>query len=456
MSVALRRLLLEAAAPVVFGLTVLAVALGSSSVPEVSRVGLPLRWVMLALLVLVAVALVSRRNLRPRGLAGLFVPPAVLVVLAVLSTAWSVDPELTLARALTLGAALSATAGLALAADHAPALARTLVWAAVSAAVVIALLGVLVALIDPAYAVQSAGGQGAARFRGLGQNPNTMSMLYAVTAPFAAWLTLSAETPRARFVAGLALAILVVSILASGSRGATLAALTALALVVVLAVGGLRRVAAAGAVFAVFALGVAVTERVDWDYRAAVSSEPAAEPLGPADPFPYLQGRTPLANDPNEVGRATPGQTGDDVSRTFLSSSGRVQAWRGAIDQAAGRPLLGYGFGTEEKVFVDRYYTFQGARPENVFIGTALQLGAAGLAALVGSLFAFALLAFRYARRGAAERHALTPFVGAVAAGGVVMLVQSYVTSVGNVAMLTFWAALLLGGVTSLQGVRPR
>ena len=50
-------------------------------------------------------------------------------------------------------------------------------------------------------------------------------------------------------------------------------------------------------------------------------------------------------------------------------------------DQAAERPIAGYGFGTEDTVFVDRFYSFDGGFVENTYLGLFLQLGAAGLGA---------------------------------------------------------------------------
>ena len=46
------------------------------------------------------------------------------------------------------------------------------------------------------------------------------------------------------------------------------------------------------------------------------------------------------------------------------TSSGRTQAWRGAIGQAEQRPVVGYGFGTESRVFIDRWSGFVGSVPE--------------------------------------------------------------------------------------------
>ena len=82
------------------------------------------------------------------------------------------------------------------------------------------------------------------------------------------------------------------------------------------------------------------------------------------------------------VGRPLPGGGEPPVERSFFGASGRTEAWRGALQQAAERPLLGFGFGTEDKAFVDRYYGFVGSLPENSYIGISLQLGLVGLAAL--------------------------------------------------------------------------
>ena len=69
--------------------------------------------------------------------------------------------------------------------------------------------------------------------------------------------------------------------------------------------------------------------------------------------------------------------------RTLTGSSGRTEAWRGALGLAADRPLVGYGFGTEDRTFVDRYVFFNSNVPENSYIGILLQLGLVGLLLLL-------------------------------------------------------------------------
>jgi hypothetical protein len=82
----------------------------------------------------------------------------------------------------------------------------------------------------------------------------------------------------------------------------------------------------------------------------------------------------------DEIGFPLAGAYRPPVPRTMFGSSGRAQAWDGALHQAARRPGAGYGFGTENKVFVDRFYSFEGDFVENTYLGILLQVGAAGLA----------------------------------------------------------------------------
>jgi hypothetical protein len=119
------------------------------------------------------------------------------------------------------------------------------------------------------------------------------------------------------------------------------------------------------------------------------------------------------------------------------------------VDEARERPLLGFGFGTEAKAFVDRYYGFFGDLPENSYLGIALQLGLVGLAALIALL---AVLVVR-ARRGLTAGWAAA-CAGVVAAGLAVAVVQSYLYSVGNIATATFWVAAFLLPVLALQEER--
>jgi O-antigen ligase len=147
------------------------------------------------------------------------------------------------------------------------------------------------------------------------------------------------------------------------------------------------------------------------------------------------------------VGFPRPGEP--QFERTLFTSSGRVDAWRGALRQALERPLLGYGFGTEERVFVDRYYLHYSSVPENAYLGTLLQLG------FVGLLVLLAVLAFVVARVRFAKAPLAAVCAGAVACGLLLAFSQSYLTSAGSPATTPFWLfALLLVGATTAEAAR--
>ena len=126
--------------------------------------------------------------------------------------------------------------------------------------------------------------------------------------------------------------------------------------------------------------------------------------------------------------------------RGLLGSSGRTEAWMGAFDQALKRPLAGHGFGTEDKVFVDRYVFFNSGVPENSYLGLFLQLGLAGV-------LAFCLLVATLIAPVLAALHRLDTHVRAVAAAGaaafvaglVLAVFQSYVYAPGNNATAAVW-----------------
>jgi O-antigen ligase len=228
-------------------------------------------------------------------------------------------------------------------------------------------------------------------------------LLFALAAPFAVCLVLTARTRLARAAAAAALLLFVGSITASGSRGPLVAALAGTLVVVLAATGGRTRLVLAAAAVTAFGACFGIT-RI-----------PQAKPAPPSKP-------------------GTPA-----IRRTLFTSSGRRAAWSGAIHQAEKRPLAGYGFGTEARVFVDRYTNFESDLVENSYIGAGLQLGVVGLVLLL-SVAAAALGPFARAPSEGIE----AACAGAAAAALVVAVTQSYLFSVGNIGTLTAWVSLFL------------
>jgi len=420
---------------------VFAFVCGSSVVDLFELVGRPLRWACLLALAACALALEARplaRRLWPPA-----APAAGLIVLAIASAAWSVAPRLTLGRACSFGVLLVLAFALAQGAGGRPELVRRLLLAVLVAATAVAAAGLVVLALVHGSAVQAATDQYGARYRGLGQNPNTVAALLGVVLPLAAWQVWERRGWERAAALG-AFVLLDGSIVASGSRGALLSGAAALVAFSLCAARTVRLQATlVASVVALTVLNIGLAQ-IPNAVRGAPPSPPSdtrnAERILPLD---------------REIGRGDPSAPAPGIKRRLLGGSGRSVAWRGAISTAAERPVAGYGFGTEERAFVDRYYYFAAGAPENSYIGVGLQLGVAGVALLLAlalTLLAASVATVR-ALNGEVRRTAAA--AAAVLVGGLALaLTQSYVVSVGNVATASVWICGLLALALSPQRVR--
>jgi O-antigen ligase len=410
--------------------TVLAIASGSSSVRwiiEHTRGGI--RWATLFVLCGLALVWAARRG---RNELFAFRPPALACAafagLVVLSTAWSVAPRLTFERAGTICVLFVAGAALAVAARDRPPAVVAVLTGLLGGVVAVAVASLLTLAFTYSNAVQPATNTYGARFQGYSQNPNTLGMLFAFGMPIAAWAIVAASSRGRRALIAAVWLLLFGELAATGSRGSLLAA--AVGTVVVVALDrrpALQRVALATACLLAFAGGAA----------ASALPKPTTAPP-PATPTRLLNDAEVTFPLESELGAPKPGTA--IQRRGLFSSSGRFQAWRGAIDQGDQRPVAGYGFGTESRVFVDRYYGLDSNVAENSYVGLYLQLGLAGLA-----LFLFVVgraLVFGFRAAGAATT--AVPPVAVVCAGMVLAVGQSFVYSVGATGTVPFWICVFL------------
>jgi O-antigen ligase len=285
----------------------------------------------------------------------------------------------------------------------------------------------------------------AERYQGLGGNPNTATMLLAVAVPVAAAFVVGRRRAGVRLAAGIAIALFVASIVASASRGAMVAACAGAVAFALLALDGRKlRVLAAGGAVAALAVGIVVSRLPDSDPSAVVvlpgiTTEPARTGGGYLNAERFLRLEDDVGHPPFGVAAT------ESEGRPLLGSSGRSEAWEGALRAGSERPILGFGFGTEEKAFVDRYVGFDSDRPENSYLGLYLQLGLAGVGLFLALAATLALAAFRdVPRLPRADRHLLAACAGVLAAALVLGLFQSYIYSVGNNATVAVWLCLFL------------
>ncbi|HEV7565347.1 MAG TPA: O-antigen ligase family protein [Microbacteriaceae bacterium] len=450
---------------------VISFAAGSSSLASVKHLGHTARW--LALFLLCAVALLRavprlRRNGLPPGLRAVGWLSASFLALCLLSTAWSPDPRLTFARTASLGILFLAAAAIAVAAATDPAEMRRLLEGLALGAAVVAAIGFVMLALGAREAAQPASPLTPWRFRGFGENPNTVAVLAAVALPIIAWLGLTTQTRRSRALWLASFAALLATTIASGSRGGQLAALCGVEAVVLTTVPRVSRRILVGVAYALVIIAGIGLRQVTQPaapafYSAIPKPAPGVQSLPPPPAGGSSSGQTtgngssppkklvikiargaalqPLPDRASEIGHPALSREG-----TSTVGSGRVAAWIGTLkDNVLQRPLLGYGFGTEERVFVDRWYGFQGGTPENSTIGILLQVGFVGLLLVVALVAVVATGAVRGLRSGKKyESSAGSVGLGVLMAALALTFFQAYVYSVGNVATLTVWVVMFL------------
>ena len=442
---------LDVIVPSLLGATIVTMGLASSGVPALRDAG-RLRWPMLAALAaLAAVWALGRpgRLGRPPLLA-----LAAFLALALTSTTWSVLPGLTLGRTVSLILVFAAAVGMAIAVADRRELAVRLADAILAAAVVLAAGGVGLLALDVGRAVQSPAGSQPALYRGLGENPYTVSMLLAFGLPLALAAALRPGGRARRAAAAFAFMLFFGSIVLSGSDGAWAAGLVGAILVIALVPGstGWRLVAVAGLI-AAFAVARVTSPSPPINVEQAVADARASPGRTAGRGYFALSAPGPGGcRQEDELGRPLPGRPSSVPSQLEAFGSGRGQAWKGALEQIGQRPLLGYGFGTEDRVFKNCFYVFEGARPENSYLGLALQLGTLGLGVFAAAAGAIALAAARAVTAASRiERAQVAGLAGAVLAGAALGLVQSYFYAAGNLTTLALWTCALL-----LVGLAPR
>jgi hypothetical protein len=444
---ALRLVPVERAVPAAVACTVVTFAFGSSSVEWLKRLGLDLRWAALFVLLLCVTALFLLQVAWSR--AEPFVLAAWLVLLAALSAAWSVDPGLTLERTASLGV-LFVTAFLLATSAASLALIERVLVALLVGAIVVALLGLLLLAVDRGAALQPSSAGVPSRFRGLGEDSDTTALLFAVVLPIAAWGVARGGRMHRRVAAGAAFLLLAGSIVGALSRGALAGGFLGVLLVALVAPRAwTTRVGYVAAALALAGLCFGLTAIPSPSAETAPAPPSRASAAGgSASRFVDANAAFPLDED---IGSSLPGAAGS------AEDGGRLAAWKGALEQAGGRPAAGYGFGTEDRVFVDRYAAFSGSTVHDTYLGLLLQLGAVGLASFLLLMLLWSARAGRaYFRLAERDRLALVACGGMVVAGLATAVVQSSLTSVGNIASLSFWiGAFLLAALGDPRSVWP-
>jgi O-antigen ligase len=237
----------------------------------------------------------------------------------------------------------------------------------------------------------------ALRYRGVFGNPNTIGMLSIVFLPPAVGQFIRTRKMSALLLIGLIAGSLVLS----GSRNGVMTSSIAV-------------------VFLLYRIRA-------WRSMTAIAS--AAVVLLLVMPTP-----TEMA-DQDPVARLTSAQK-------IATGGGRLEAWTTALPIIREKPLLGYGFGTEELIFRGRTFrVHRGEYIHNSYLGIAYQLGIIG--ALVLFVPLFALLLKRITARGLPTVQLAV--CEAVLLGGLIAsMFESWIYSAGNAFAFPFWILVML------------
>lgn len=242
------------------------------------------------------------------------------------------------------------------------------------------------------------------RFSGLMENPNSVGLLTALLMPPAVERLLS----RGRFRDYLLVAVMVVSVVLSGSRGGMLATLIGTTYVLWKA----RKRAFVLGLLASLAAAILIL---------ANPHEREAEMM--VDP--YLR------------------------AQTLATGGGRVEVWPVALRMIRQRPFFGHGFGTEDLLFQsygydpESFLQHTGSYLHNSYLGLTAQLGLVGAVTFFLPLILFAYRRIR-ASLGDARLEVTHALEGTLIAALVACLFESWIYSMGNSQAFPFWVCLVL------------
>lgn len=242
------------------------------------------------------------------------------------------------------------------------------------------------------------------RFSGLMENPNSVGLLTALLMPPAVERLQS----RGRFRDYLLVAVMVVSVVLSGSRGGMLATLIGTTYVLWKA----RKRAFVVGLLASLAAAILIL---------ASPHEREAEMI--VDP--YLR------------------------AQTLATGGGRVEVWPVALRMIRQRPFFGHGFGTEELLFQaygydpESFLQHTGSYLHNSYLGLTAQLGLVGAVTFFLPLILFAYRRIRVSL-GDACLEVTHGLEGTLIAALVACFFESWIYSMGNSQAFPFWVCLVL------------
>jgi O-antigen ligase len=130
--------------------------------------------------------------------------------------------------------------------------------------------------------------------------------------------------------------------------------------------------------------------------------------------------------------------------------SGRTEAWQTAFDLIKQRPLLGYGYGTEDMIFSFHgieFLSHAGMVVHNSFIGIAMMTGYLGFIIFAGILVRITLYGYRLyqVRETLGEVRPIADLsISVLMAGLFSAFTESWLVAIGGIASMLFWTFAMI------------
>ena len=385
--------------PLLLFIATLVVLAANSNQPVLVETSANLRFAMYAVLIIASLSL-PRATKTATSLSFVL---AALSIYALSSTIWTSTPSITFQRAtgfLLLITAVTLTSSLALSDLKA---ARRCFGAMGLAVAFFLLVGLLMFVMGSVDSYQVTTGQ-IRRLMGLLVSPNSVGVVAGLFLPIFLGMRRTSQNSISRLKYDFALAILIVSLVLSQSRGGAVAAVVGL-LVFVLFDSSLDRAKALVLATAILLAGIA--------FLVVVVEVP-----------------------PRLLGELQQRFTGSQPASG--GGSGRIAAWALAVDIWEDRSVSGWGFGSAESVFGPRsleiQQVFQGLNPHNSYFNILLELGPGGVLFLIAAVWI-------PLSRGLRRRHEplVAGLLGATCAGVTISVFESGLTAPGSFLAFCFW-----------------
>jgi len=370
-----------------------------SNIRLLHMVGVKLRWAILGLLVFKELIYWAKTKRIEIHFTGVHLALLGFLLLALISTIYSVDRSLTVQRSISLVLFFVVIFVYYWCKTRDP----------VSRRNIISFMAKMTPLIYAAEVIYTFARPGAAwegsRLRGISDNPNGLGQLVMLTLLFLIWCRHNEKSVSTRFYLSFGIAAGAILLLLSGSRASLLAFSFAL-IFLILRMTPKYFLVTAGTLITVLIL---------------------SHTFG----IVFWFGPSPES-----------GETGIAARLLDPELGGREEAWGKAFELGKRRPIFGHGFGTTTKTFgVLKFKKHQGGYPHNFLLHMFLDIGSVGVGIVVIMHLLLLRVAWRcLSRRVARIEEALPALAACVYLAGVLnAFFENWMFSAGSPSAFPYW-----------------